>query len=78
MAILAEKQKLHKEKPERGLQQPPLLRGLNGGSPLLIVLLRSDVISDINWSSPQIVYDIFIRSEIRSYLQLLQDEINWI
>ena len=42
------------------------------------VLLRSDVISDINWSSPQIVYDIFIRSEIRSYLQLLQDEINWI
>ena len=42
------------------------------------VLMRSDVISDINWSSPQIVYDIFIRSEIRSYLQLLQDEINWI
>ena len=42
------------------------------------VLLRSDVISDINWSSPQIVYDIFIRSEIRRYLQLLQDEINWI
>ena len=45
---------------------------------LMTVLLRSDVISDINWSSPQIVYDIFIRSEIRSYLQLLQDEINWI
>ena len=45
---------------------------------VMTVLLRSDVISDINWSSPQIVYDIFIRSEIRSYLQLLQDEINWI
>ena len=40
---------------------------------MISVLLRSDVILDINWSSPQIVYDIFFSYMICGDDQFMSD-----